>query len=64
VRQPGFLRYELYETVVGWFDTMLWHEEASADAGNAAFAETEIARDFAKIVYPTFRTGTGEFIEL
>jgi hypothetical protein len=42
VRQPGFLRYELYETAVGWFDTMLWQDKASSDAGNAAFAETDI----------------------
>jgi hypothetical protein len=63
-RQPGFLRYELYETAVGWFDTMLWQDVASADAGNAAFAETDIARNFAKIVHPTFRASTGVFIEL
>src|SRR4051812_26657715 len=62
VRQPGFLRYELYETALGWFDTMVWQNKTTADLGNAAFVKTEIAREFAKIVNPTFKASTGTFI--
>lgn len=63
-RQPGFLRYELCETADGWFDTMLWQDQASADAGNAAFVHTEIARGFARIIEPVFIKRSGQLIEL
>jgi hypothetical protein len=63
-RQPGFLRYELCETADGWFDTMLWTDQSSADAGNAAFAHTEIASAFARIVEPDFIKHSGRLTEL
>ena len=62
--QPGFLRYELIETQSGWLDTMLWQDQASADAGNSAFAETEIAEQFARIVKPAFTAFSGKAVAL
>jgi hypothetical protein len=63
-RQPGFLRYELCETADGWFDTMLWQDQASADALNAAFAQTEIAQSFARIIQPDFTRHSGRLTDL
>ena len=63
-RRPGFVRYELYETEDGWFDTMLWRDQAAAEAGNAAFAQTDIAKGFYEIVAPGWRTLTGRWTRL
>ena len=63
-KQPGFLRYELYETANGWFDAMLWRDQAAADAGNAAFAQTDICRGFAEIVEPGYHVLSGQSISL
>ena len=53
--QPGFLGYELYESETGWADKILWQSQEHAKAGNQAFAETEIAKGFSRIVDPDYR---------
>ena len=61
-QQNGFLRYELYESRSGWFDTMLWRDRAAADIGNAAFATTGLAAAFSKIVKQDFDAFEGAAI--
>jgi quinol monooxygenase YgiN len=58
-QQPGFLRYELFETETGWLDTMLWKDRASMDSGNAAFGATELVAAFAEIVEPVYHSHKG-----
>ena len=62
--QPGFLRYELFETEAGWMDTMLWRSRLEAEAANTSFAASQIAAEFAEIVEPDHRGYLGSSIAL
>ena len=57
--QPGFLRYELFETETGWIDTMLWKDRASMEIANALFENTHLAYGFAEIVEPSYQSYEG-----
>jgi antibiotic biosynthesis monooxygenase (ABM) superfamily enzyme len=63
-KRPGFLRYELYRTRDGWMDTMLWATAEQAVAGNTDFQTTSPAREFAKIVDPTWVGHGGSRVQL
>jgi quinol monooxygenase YgiN len=62
--QPGFLRYELFEGVGAWTDTMLWDSPAAAEAGNRAFADTPLAAAFAEVVESDYRGFEGRLFHL
>ena len=43
---------------------MLWRDRASADAGDAAFASTDIAAGFAAIIDDSYNSYLGSFAPL
>ena len=62
--RPGFRRYALYRSDVGWSDTMTWSDREAARAGNAAFLKTDLAHDMVSLVEPGYRSFIGDRVSL
>lgn len=62
--QDGFVRYELFGSDERWMDTMIWRDRASAECGNAAFANTALAARMIAMVEPGFRSVIAERVAL